>query len=182
MRYLTRIAVFAIVAILCCGCFKDEKQGTRMLVALWSQNVVDDPILPTTADCEGYAFKVEKGSKWEVASWEDALAHRITNTDTGEQKAEEQIYVYATYDTASEYQMGFELWTEHTFLVVVDKSNKLYATRQYDTPMNLPVVYTDLHLYAYKKSGTANGWIFTNPFPDEQREPLVPKEEEEVVE
>jgi hypothetical protein len=39
-----------------------------------------------------------------------------------------------------------------------------------------------LHLYAQKKSSTANGWIFTNPFPDEKREPLVPKEEDEVVE
>lgn len=153
-----------------------------MLVSLWSQNVKDDPIILTTSDIEAYAFKVKKGSKWEVASWEDALDHRITNTETQELQSEPKVY--ATYDNTAEYQLGFELWGEHFFLVVVDKTNKIYATRLYDTPMNLAVVYAQLHLYAHKKSGSANGWTFVNPFPDEDREPLVPTEdsEEDIVE
>lgn len=160
------------------GCFKEEKQGTRMLIQLWSQNVAKDPVLPITSDVEGYAFKVKKGSKWEVSSWEDALNHRITNSENNAEQMTEPT-LYATYDSASEYQMSYELWGECFFLVVVDKTNKLYATRLYDTPMNLPTVYTQLHLYAHKKSGSANGWTFVNPFPDEAREPLVPTETEE---
>ena len=54
------------------GCFKEEKQGTCMLIQLWSQNVAKDPVLPITSDVEGYAFEVKKGSKWEVSSWEDS--------------------------------------------------------------------------------------------------------------
>jgi hypothetical protein len=182
MRYLTKIAILTAVAILSFSCFKEEKQGTRMLISLYSQNVADDPVMKTASDIDGYAFTTEKGTKWEVSSWEDALNHIITNTDTQEQLSEPSVY--ATYDSAAEYQLSFELWSHRTFLVIVDKTNKLYATREYETPINLPVVYTQLHLYAHKKSGAANGWTFVNPFPDEIREPLVPKEpvEEEPTE
>ena len=161
------------------GCFKPEKQGTRMLIERYSQNVEDDPITHSTAAIEGYAFKIKKGTQWEVSSWEDALARCITNTaHPAEQLTEPDII--ASYDTESEYQMTFELWEMHTLLVVVDKTNRIYATRNYDTPMNLPEVYTQLHLYAWRKSGSANGWTVTNPFPDEKREPIVPTEDEEV--
>ena len=160
------------------GCFKEEKQGTCMLIQLWSQNVAKDPVLPITSDVEGYAFKVKKGSKWEVSSWEDALNHRITNTETGEQQSEDMVYTYANYDTEAEYQLTFELWSHFTFLVVVDKTNRIYATRLYETPMNLPETYAHLHLYAWRKSGSANGWTVTNPFPDEQRESLVEQEQD----
>ena len=180
MRYVTTIFAVCVAALCLVGCFKDEKQGTQMLIQLWSQNVAKDPILPTTSDVEGYAFEVKKGSKWEVSSWEDALNHRITNSENNAEQMTEPT-LYANYDPAAEYQVSYDLWDgECFFLVIVDKTNKIYAARLYDTPMNLPVVYTQLHLYAHKKSGSANGWIFTNPFPDEQREPLVPTEEEEL--
>ena len=90
--------------------------------------------------------------------------------------------VMATYDPMAEYQLTFELWGMNAFLVVVDKTNRIYATRYYETPMNLPEVTAQLHLYAWRKSGSANGWTVTNPFPDEKREPLVPTEDEETTE
>jgi tetratricopeptide (TPR) repeat protein len=88
--------------------------------------------------------------------------------------------VIATYDIEAEYQLTFELWSRYTFIVIVDKTNRIYATRTYETPMNLPETFVHLHLYAWRQSGAANGWDVTNPFPDEVREPLVPAEEEEV--
>ena len=63
-----------------------------------------------------------------------------------------------------------ELWAESTFIVVVDKANRLYATRQYDTPINLPELPIQLHMYAWRKSGTANGWDMINPFYEEESE------------
>ncbi len=158
------------------GCFKDENQGTAMCIAVYSQNVNDDPIMKAT-DLEAYAFWVEKSDKWEVSSWEDALARRITNVDnpTESRTTPDEI---ALFDPEAEYQIRLELWSMYTFAVVVDKANKLYAYRSYETPMNLPEVYTQLHMYAWRKSSSANGWSVINPFPDEPREPLVPKEEE----
>ena len=167
--------------VACVGCFKDEKQGTRLRIELCSQNVESDPVMRTTSDIEGYAFYVPKGSKWQVNTWEDALDRRITNSNKpGEVLTEPDVY--ATYDIEAEYQLTFELWSHYTFLVVVDKTNRIYATRFYETPMNLPETLAHLHLYAWRKTGTANGWDVTNPFPDEPREPLVPTEEEEEEE
>ncbi|MBQ3248149.1 MAG: hypothetical protein IJB03_00625 [Alistipes sp.] len=177
MKRLIYIGVIVALAAVLTGCFKDEKQGTCMHIALYSQNVADDPIMKCTSDIEAYAFKVNKGSKWEVSTWEDALAHCITNKDNkSEQLTEPDIY--GTYDPEAEFQVTFELWAHFTFLVIVDKTNKIYATRLYETPMNLPAMETYLHLYAWRKSGAANGWDVTNPFPDEAREPLVPVEPE----
>lgn len=177
MKRITHILALAVAIIAFVGCFKDEKQGTRMCIALYSQNVAEDPILKTTSDIEGYAFKVPKGSKWEVSSWEDALAHCITNVDRpAEQLTEPEIM--AIYDPEAEFQLTFELWAHYTFMVIVDKTNKIYATRFYETPMNLPSMNTHLHIYAWRKTGTANGWDVINPFPDEVREPLVPQEPE----
>lgn len=178
MKHITKILILLVALVACTGCFKDEKQGTRLRIELSSQNVEDDPILKTTSDVEGYAFYVPKGTKWEVKTWEDALDRRITNSDKpGEVLTEPDVM--AIYDIEADYQLTFELWSHFTFLVVVDKTNRIYATRLYETPMNLPETFAHLHLYAWRKSGTANGWDVTNPFPDEDREPLVPTEDEE---
>ena len=181
MKHITKILVVLVALVACVGCFKDEKQGTRLRIELCSQNVESDPVMRTTSDIEGYAYYVPKGSKWQVNTWEDALDKRITNSDKpGEVLTEPDVY--ATYDIEAEYQLTFELWSHYTFLVVVDKTNRIYATRFYETPMNLPETLAHLHLYAWRKTGTANGWDVTNPFPDEPREPLVPTEEEEEEE
>ena len=166
--------IVALVAMV--GCFQEEKQGTRMRIALYSQNVTTDPILKTTHDIEAYAFFVGKNTKWEVATWEDALNRVITNVDNANLTLS-QPDVIGDYDPSAEYQLSLELWSQYTFIVVVDKTNRVYATRFYETPVNLPEVMVQLHLYAHKKSGSANGWNTTNPFPDEDREPLVPEEE-----
>ena len=181
MKYMIRIFAAMAVLLAFTGCFKEEKQGTRMRIALYSQNVDKDPVMKTTSDIEGYAFWVEKASKWEVTTWEDALDRRITNTERTEEVLTTPN-VMATYDPMAEYQLTFELWGMNAFLVVVDKTNRIYATRYYETPMNLPEVTAQLHLYAWRKSGSANGWTVTNPFPDEKREPLVPTEDEETTE
>jgi hypothetical protein len=180
MRNITKILVALVALVACVGCFKEEKQGTRMLIALYSQNVKDDPVMKTTSEIEAYAFWVPKGTKWEVKSWEDALECRITNTERKEQLTAPDVI--GTFDAEAEYQVELDIWSHTVFMVVVDRTNKIYATRFYETPVNLPEVMAQLHHYAYKKSGNANGWDMVNPFPDEPREPLVPVEENEIEE
>lgn len=180
MRYITKI-LFAITAITAlAGCFKDEKQGTALKVAVYTQNTSDDAIVKAT-DLESYAFYVEKNSKWEVTTWEDALAHRITNTERPAEQLTEPD-VMGTFDAEAEYQVRLELWSPVVFAVIVDRANKMYATRLYETPINLPTVDTKLHIYAWKKSGQANGWNVINPFPDEARDPVNPPVDETPTE
>ena len=179
-RTIIKILMLCLAIVGTTACFKEEKQGTSLQIALYSQNVPKDPILKTTHDIEAYAFHVDKGTKWEVTTWEDALNHVITNKE----RANMQLTtpdVIGTYDPEAEYQITLELWSQFTFLVVVDNTNRIYATRLYETPMNYPVMPIQLHLYAHKKSGQANGWDMVNPFPDEVREPLVPNEDNEEI-
>lgn len=178
MKYITKIFILCIALLTLTGCFKEEKQGTSLQIALYSQNVPKDPILKTTHDIEAYAFHVDKGTKWEVTTWEDALNHVITNKERANMQLSTPE-VIGTYDPEAEYQITLELWSQYTFLVVVDKTNRIYATRLYETPVNYPVMPIQLHLYAHKKSGPTNGWDMVNPFPDDVREPLVPTEENE---
>ena len=56
-----------MVALTATSCFKKEVRGTVMRIAVYSQNVADDPILPAT-DLESYAFTVGKNDNWEVVS------------------------------------------------------------------------------------------------------------------
>lgn len=178
MRIVRRILILALVATSLVGCFKDEKRGTLMRIALYSQNREGDPVVKTSGEVEAYAFWTKKGEEWEVTSWEDALAHRITNKQRPAETRNEAD-VIGSYDSEAEYQVSLELWGENAFLVLVDRTNKLYATRSYETPINLPEVMTHLHIYAHKKSASACGWAITNPFPDEIRESLSPDDEDD---
>lgn len=178
MRRLTKIVAIIVALVAMVSCFQEEKQGTRMRIALHSQNVSTDPIMKTSHDIEAYAFYVEKGSKWEVKTWEDALNRVITNKDNANITLSEPA-LFGDYDPTAEYQLTLELWSQYTFIVVVDKTNRIYASRFYETPVNIPEVMVQLHLYAHKKSGMANGWDMINPFPEEKREPLEPVEEDE---
>lgn len=168
------------ITVIATGCFKDEKQGTTMHIALYSQNVAGDPVVKTTSEVEAYAFWIEKNSDWSVASWEDALDRRITNTKNPSQQLSTPD-VMGIYTPEAEYQLSIELWTRCAFIVVVDKTNEVYAYRKYETPMNLANTYVQLHLYASRNSGNANGWNSINPFPDKVRESLVGTDEEQTV-
>jgi hypothetical protein len=178
MRLLSRLLILSIVAISLTGCFKKEKQGTLMRIAIYSQNVDGDPVIKAQEGIESYAFWIGKNDEWEVASWEDAINRRITNTL---RPAETRTTpdVIGTFDSQEEFQLGLELWSQYVFAVIVDRDNKIYATRKYETPINLPEVFTHLHLYAWRKSSSVNGWNLVNPFPDEKRESLSGGDDEE---
>lgn len=163
------------------SCFKDEVQGTLLKIEVYSKNVKTDDPVKTTTELRSYAFNVKEGSKWEVATWEDALAHRITNITNPDYSSEqrEDYDVLGTFDAEAEYQVELDLRSEWVFMLVVDPTNEVYATRLYETPINLPVTPTSLHIYASNTSGSANGWDFVNPFPDKVRESLITPDEEE---
>ena len=183
MRNITLIKVLTLVVVMLgsMSCFKDEVQGTLLKIEVYSKNVKTDDPVKTTTELRSYAFNVKEGSKWEVTTWEDALAHRITNITNPDYSSEqrEDYDVLGTFDAEAEYQVELDLRSEWVFMLVVDPTNEVYATRLYETPINLPVTPTSLHIYASNTSGSANGWDFVNPFPDKVRESLITPDEEE---
>ena len=165
-----------IAALSLTSCFKDEIQGTLFKIAVWSKNVEKDTHTKTKTELRAYAFSVQKGSKWEVSTWDDALSHTITNKEKGTRLTDPSVI--GTWNPEEYYQMTLDLRDEVMFLLIIDVENRIYATRLYETPINLHETPTELHLYAYKKSGTANGWDMINPFPDEPRESLIANDQE----
>lgn len=178
---MNRALALLVVALSLTSCFKDEVQGTMLKIEVYSQNVSEDPIMHSTSELVAYGFNVGKGEKWMVASWQDALDMKITNTNNPSE-VKTNPDVLGTWDPTAECQLSLDLRAKYTSIVVVDLTNRVYAYRDYDTPMNYPETPIKLHLYAWKKDGSANGWSFVNPFPDEEREPLVPTEDEEQTE
>lgn len=161
MRYIANRVIISMVMLLSVGCFKDEVQGTLFKIHVVSQEEADSELEDCTTELRAYAFNTKKGEKWEVASWDDALAMRITNKNNSSQVLTEPD-VIGTWDPNSEYQLTLDLKARYMSLVVVDVENKLYAYRDYETPMNWPETKTELHLYAWRKTGQANGWTVIN--------------------
>jgi hypothetical protein len=161
IRILNR-AIVLILAMLCLtSCFKKEVQGTLLKIAVYGKEVETDEATKTKTDLMAYAFNVKKGSTWQVASWEDAINQQISN-ENNPSEVRTNPEVIGTVNREEDYQITLDVRAEWVFLVVVDLENKLYATRLYETPINLHETYVQLHLYSYKKTGTTNGWDFIN--------------------
>lgn len=171
MRRVLNIAIVLIVATLTlASCFKDEIQGTLFKISVWSKNVEGDKETKTKTELCAYAFKVQKGSKWEVSTWDDAISHTITNQDNGKQLQEPDVV--GVWNAEEYYQVVLDLRDEVMFMLIVDVENRVYATRLHETPINLHETLTELHLYACNSSKKSCGWDMFNPFPDEPRESL----------
>ena len=127
MKHLTKIFILATLLLSLTACFKEENQGTLFKIAVYSQNVSSDPITKTTTEIDSYAFYVPEKSKWEIKSWEDALECRITNTERNEQRNNPDVI--GTFSAEAEYQVELDLWSESVFMIVVDRTNKIFATR-----------------------------------------------------
>ncbi len=152
------------------GCFKKESYDTIYRIAVYNQNVSSEP-LTRAADLESYAFYVDT-TMWYIASWEDALAHVITDKENPSRKLS-QPDVAGVFDAEADFQVALPLTQEMSMLVVVDKANSMYAYRKYLSPINIETILTQLHIYAWRPTYSANGWRIVNPFPDEERPPLV---------
>lgn len=172
---ISLLAVAAFAAATLTGCFKKESYDTIYRIAVYSQNVSGEA-LTRAADLEAYAFYVDT-AQWYIASWDDALAHIITDKED-HSRTLTQPDVVGTFDADADFQVALPLTREMSMLVVVDKANSMYAYRKYLSPINIEEILTQLHIYAWKPTYSANGWRIVNPFPDEERPPLVPVEPE----
>lgn len=170
---ISLFAVAAFAAATLTGCFKKESYDTIYRIAVYSQNVSGETLTRAT-DLEAYAFYVDT-TLWYIASWEDALAHVITDKEDHSRKLT-QPDVVGTFDAEADFQVALPLTREMSMLVVIDKANSMYAYRKYLSPINIEEILTQLHIYAWKPTYSANGWRIVNPFPDQTRPPLVPVE------
>lgn len=142
------------------SCFKDVVSYTDFNIAVYDQSVADGEILPSTA-VETYAYYVDT-TEWSVLSYEDALAHRITNKTTGEVLSTPDVV--GTFDASLPYPASIRLEQPISMMVLVNPSLKLYAYRKYELPVNLPAVDTKLYMASWRMSHSSSGWMIRNDF------------------
>ena len=155
-------AAAAAIALLSTSCFKKESYDTLFRIAVYNQNVSGEPLTRAT-DLESYAFYVDT-NLWRIASWEDALAHVITDKRNPSVRLSVPDVV-GVFDAEADFQVALPLTAPLSMLVVVDKANSMYAYRKYESPINLPEIFAQLHMYAWRKTYNANGWRIVNPLP-----------------
>ena len=142
------------------GCFKQLVAYTVLNVAIYEQTEQEGPT-PRAADILSYAYYVDTVD-WRIASWEDALAGRITNKLTGEVLSTPDVL--GDFNSTADFQMSIELNQKISMVVAVDPELKVYAYRKYELPINLDRVNAKLYLSNWKRSHTNSGWWVVNPF------------------
>mgnify|MGYP003305642033 FL=1 len=154
-----RYIVLLVVGAACLhSCFKAGVSYTDFNIAVYDQSVADGEIQPSSA-VETYAYYVDT-TEWSVLSYEDALAHRITNKTTGEVLSTPDVV--GTFDASLPASIRLE--QPISMMVLVNPSLKLYAYRKYELPVNLPAVDTKLYMASWRMSHSSSGWMIRNDF------------------
>lgn len=165
MKHIFQISTLALIALALVGCFKDVVDYTSYNTAVYGQQDADGEIT-LAQNIEAYAYYVDT-TEWRIASYEDAVAHRITNKETG--KTLEEPDVVGTFDALSAYPSSLLLKKPTSMLVIVNYDLKLYAYRKYILPENLPKVDTKLYMLGWRKTSSSSGWMVVNQFYSEDK-------------
>lgn len=165
-KILTHITLALFLGAVLQSCFKDVITYTNYHIAV-SEQTISGGATTAAQLIDSYAYYVDT-TEWAVLSYEDALAGRITNKNTGEVRSEPDVW--GTFDSAAEYQASLRLEQPVSMLVVVDPTLRLYAYRRYELPLNLEQVLTRLTLSSWRASHSASGWQVENDFYSEEPE------------
>jgi len=166
-------AATAAAALSLAGCFKSVATYTRYDIAVYRQTSPDGDFL-RVRDLDTYAYYVDT-TEWRIASYDDAVAGRITNKLTGETR--ETPDVWGAFNSSGEYQCSLVLTEPLSMIVAVDTDAERYAYRSYELPVNLPQVYTKLYMAVWRPTHTSSGWVVVNMFhvPDSPENPDDPE-------
>ena len=154
------MALLLAVAFVLHGCFKETVDYTRFHLAIYEQVDAEGAYNPVD-NVDSYAFAVDT-TNWYIASWEDAVAHRITNKTTGE--VMDEPAEGGEFNSSDEYQATILVNSPISMLVVVNPELKLYAYRKYELPENLPDIYAKLYMAAWRPTHNSSGWVVVNRF------------------
>ena len=160
MKRIYKISTLLAIAFALAGCFKDVVDYTSYNTAVYSQQESNGEIT-LAQNIEAYAFYVDT-TEWRIASYEDAVAHRITHKESG--KTLEEPDVVGTYDALSAFPSSLLLKAPTSMLVIVNYDLKLYAYRKFILPENLPKVDTKLYMLGWHRSGKTSDWMVVNQF------------------
>ena len=164
-RFIRNTTLLVVAALALHSCFKDTVSYTRFNLAVYDQ-VDSEAAFSHAEELDTYAFYADT-TEWYIASWEDAVAHRITNKTSGQTL--DVPDVVGEFNPEEQYQTTLLVEQPVSMLVVVNPALKLYAYRKYELPENLPDIYAKLYMAAWRPTHNSSGWIVVNRFyADEQ--------------
>lgn len=164
-RFFRNTTLLVVAALALHSCFKDTVSYTRFNLAVYDQ-VDSEAAFSHAEELDTYAFYADT-TEWYIASWEDAVARRITSKTSGQTL--DVPDVVGEFNPEEQYQTTLLVEQPVSMLVVVNPALKLYAYRKYELPENLPDIYAKLYMAAWRPTHNSSGWIVVNRFyADEQ--------------
>lgn len=159
-KYLTGLLAAGLLAA---GCSKHVGFDTNFILKAWSQPVSGGELEPLS-DVLLYGY-VADTVQWTVASYEDALACRLTDKQSGE-TTDTPYAVGVPYELEGfGSTMAMRTDAELLMVVVVDRTNRLYGYTMQSFSQNMPEMYVSLVFQPWKKSSSfKNGtwWMFND--------------------
>ena len=165
MLRVLRNTAFAVVAMLSLtGCFKKVTTDTTLRIKVVAEvkvieeatgNEIRKDRIPAQG-CYAYLYYVDK-RVWTIASYEEAAAKTITNSESGEKLSQPDVESepFSLEGSTSNY---LSLWqsSPSALVVVVFPEAQMYAyTYRYSSAENLPYTYLTL-IYHTWKTGSYN--------------------------
>ena len=170
------MVLLAVVLLATTGCFKKVTTDTTLVVKLLVERESGGERMAAEG-CYGYIYYTEK-ENWTVASYEDAAAKVITNTETGEKLSEPNVEseVYEGEGLVNNYISMFQSGAP-ALVVVVYPEAKMYAYiyRKAEAE-NLTQTFLTLIFHTWKSGeyyeGSKEGyrWTVVAPSPEEPSE------------
>lgn len=164
MRHIgTYLTGLLAACLLAAGCSKHVGFDTTYILKAWNQSASGGELEPLS-DVVLYGY-VADTVQWTVASYEDALACRLTDKWGGGT-------IDTPYAVGTPYELeGFgptlamQTDAELLMVVVVDRTNRLYGYTMQNFSQNMPEMYVSLVFQPWKKSRAfKNGtwWMFND--------------------
>lgn len=186
MNRLLRIAIAAAVCAVCMatavGCLKGYDGNVvyvlKPLVSNGSENEDVDHYITA------YAYYADT-THWTVASYDDAVAMRITNRESGDVRTEPAAVSEPFVEAAGNghYSVEMTLRPRTMMIVAVDTEMKLYGYREQKLPEGLTSIFETVIFYPTRaaKQFKAGVWMMFNDFyvePEPEPEPEQPDDPE----
>lgn len=168
-------------AALTTGCFTKVSQKTFYVLKPWVKPSTSEPqVVPMGAGVQAYAFAADT-AKWDVLSYEDALAGTITSRTTGETM--QPAARGASYLWGGDFSLAMELEGARFLILAVDVQHKLYGFTEQQIGGNVPETYVHLIFYPEElgKRYMKGKWHMRNDFyvePTPEPEPEEPETDE----
>lgn len=144
---LLRCTALVLTALLLQGCFKKVSHDTELLVKPNLQVASGAEMV----EAEGVVISAwfNRGDGWSVASYDDALAGRLTNTEDG---TVEVIEPDAVSESDGNGRLRLELKSASVLLAAIYPQAKMYAWRILATAENLSPTYITVQFRPWKQA------------------------------